>query len=83
MEIGKWTLGEKKKEILNPNIQRTSRFLQIAKTAEVVIPGKRSPAPHGVQGEAQPGIQDYQRNLDSGFRRNDAVGDFCKSLSRI
>jgi hypothetical protein len=42
MEIGKWTLGEKKKEILNPNIQRISRFLQIAKTAEVVIPGKRS-----------------------------------------
>jgi hypothetical protein len=34
-------IDEREKEILNPNIQRISRFLQIAKTAEI-IPGKRS-----------------------------------------
>jgi hypothetical protein len=38
---------------------------------EIVFPGKRSPAPIGVQGDARPGIQDFQAILDSGFRRND------------
>jgi hypothetical protein len=33
---------------------------------EVLIPGKRSPAPHGVQGEARTEIQDFQAVLDSG-----------------
>ena len=28
----------------------------------------------------RPGIQDYQALLDSGFRRNDGLEDFCKSL---
>jgi hypothetical protein len=35
----------------------------------MVIPGKRSPSPHGVQGEARPGIQEFEAVLDSGFRR--------------
>ena len=30
--------------------------------------------------EARPGIQGYQRTLDSGFRRNDGVSDTCMSL---
>jgi len=47
---------------------------------QVVIPGKRSPARHGVQGEARPGIQVFQAILDSGFRRNGGFEDFFKSL---
>jgi hypothetical protein len=31
--------------------------------------------------EARPGIQDFQAILDSGFRRNDRGGDFCKNLT--
>ena len=53
---------------------------KLLKTGEIVIPGKRGPAPHGVQGEARPGIQDFRIILDSGFRRNDGVSDFCKNL---
>jgi len=30
--------------------------------------------------EARPGIQNFQVILDSGFRRNDGVSNFCKSL---
>ena len=30
--------------------------------------------------EARPGIQDFQAILDSGFRRNDGLSDFCKNL---
>jgi hypothetical protein len=46
-----------------------------AKTLEsrekVVIPGERSPALHGVRGEAQPGIQSHsgRDSKNSGFRR--------------
>ena len=30
--------------------------------------------------EARPGIQDFRAILDSGFRRNDGISDFCKKL---
>jgi hypothetical protein len=30
--------------------------------------------------EAQPGIQDFQAILASGFRRNDGLSDICKNL---
>jgi hypothetical protein len=33
--------------------------------------------------EARPGIQDIKRILDSGFRRNDGVSDFCRRLFKI
>jgi hypothetical protein len=57
------------------------RLLQnSSRQGEIVIPGKRSPAPHGIQGEARLGIQDFQAILDSGFRRNDGVSAFCENL---
>jgi hypothetical protein len=30
--------------------------------------------------EARPGIQDFKGILDSGFRRNDGLNNFCNSL---
>ena len=62
-----------------------------SKQEEVVIPGKRSPAPHGAEGEARPGIQSRRRRDSSnsvppwrdGFRRNDGISDFCKKLRSL
>jgi hypothetical protein len=31
---------------------------------------------------ARPRIQDYKTLLDSGFRRNDRVSNFCKRITR-
>jgi hypothetical protein len=33
--------------------------------------------------EARPGIQDFQAVLDSGFRRNDGLNEFCKILKGV
>jgi hypothetical protein len=51
---------------------------KLSASTGMVIPGKRRPAPHGVQGEARPGIQLFPSNPDSRFPGLTEQASFAK-----